>query len=71
VRDKNSCQNEGSIIGSGSLTFASFEGPIILTGVVSTSSLLVALIMYFYRNKKIKPHHSDSEQISSHGENER
>jgi glutamate receptor, ionotropic, plant len=41
----------GTITGSGRLTFDSFAGPIIATGVASTSSVVVALIFYFCKRK--------------------
>lgn len=49
--DRNNCQNLGPVTGSSRLTFANFRGLFILTGVASTSSLLIALIIYFYKKK--------------------
>uniref|UniRef100_A0A453KW36 Ionotropic glutamate receptor C-terminal domain-containing protein n=1 Tax=Aegilops tauschii subsp. strangulata TaxID=200361 RepID=A0A453KW36_AEGTS len=49
--DQNNCQNVGPLTGSSTLTFANFRGLFILTGVASTSSLLIALIIYFYKKK--------------------
>jgi glutamate receptor, ionotropic, plant len=48
----------GTISGTGSLTFDSFAGLIIATGVASTISLVIALIIHFCKSKKV-----DSEQI--------
>jgi ionotropic glutamate receptor len=62
IGDQNNCQNVGTISGTGSLTFDSFAGPIIATGVASTTSLVVALIIHFCKNKKVGPE-NDSEQI--------
>ncbi|KAL6846532.1 hypothetical protein ACP4OV_023980 [Aristida adscensionis] len=50
--EQNNCQNVGTVTGSGSLTLANFRGLFILTGVASTSSLLIALIIYFYKKKQ-------------------
>lgn len=58
IGDQNNCQNVGTISGTGSLTFGSFEGLIIATGVASTISLVIALIIHFCKSKKV-----DSEQI--------
>ncbi|KAK3130095.1 hypothetical protein QOZ80_6BG0488810 [Eleusine coracana subsp. coracana] len=46
---QNDCQNVGPVTGSSSLTFANFRGLFILTGVASTSSLLIASIIYLYK----------------------
>ena len=59
----------GTISGTGSLTFDSFAGPIIATGVASTTSLVVALIIHFCKNKKVGPENGDSEQILPQEEN--
>ncbi|CAL5058981.1 unnamed protein product [Urochloa decumbens] len=64
IGDQNNCQNVGTISGTGSLTFDSFAGPIIATGVASTASLVVALIIYLSKNKQVGPENGDSEQIS-------
>ncbi|CAN6251081.1 unnamed protein product [Urochloa humidicola] len=63
IGDQNNCQNVGTISGTGSLTFDSFAGPIIATGVASTTSLVVALIIYLCKNKQVGPENGDSEQI--------
>ena len=52
IGDQNNCQNVGSVTGSSRLTFANFRGLFILTGVASTSSLLIALIIYFYKKNR-------------------
>ncbi|KAK3133386.1 hypothetical protein QOZ80_6AG0535880 [Eleusine coracana subsp. coracana] len=46
---QNDCQNVGPVTGSSSLTFANFRGLFILTGVASTSSILIASILYLYK----------------------
>uniref|UniRef100_A0ACD5XW14 Uncharacterized protein n=1 Tax=Avena sativa TaxID=4498 RepID=A0ACD5XW14_AVESA len=51
IGDQNNCQNLGPVSGSSRLTFANFRGLFILTGVASTSSILIALIIYFYKKK--------------------
>lgn len=48
---QNDCQNVGPITGPSSLTFANFRGLFILTGAASTSSLLIALIIYAYKRQ--------------------
>lgn len=48
---QNDCQNVGPITGSSSLTFANFRGLFILTGAASTSSLLIALVIYAYKKQ--------------------
>ncbi|CAN6231163.1 unnamed protein product [Urochloa humidicola] len=63
IGDQNNCQNVGTISGTGRLTFDSFAGPIIATGVASTTSLVVAMIIYFCKNKQVRPENGDSEQI--------
>ena len=52
IGGQNNYQNVGPITGSGRLTFANFRGLFILTGVASTSSVLIALIIYFYKKNK-------------------
>lgn len=47
----------------------SFAGPIIATGVASTSFLVVALIIYFCRNKQGEAENCDSDPIFSQEEN--
>ncbi|XP_047046501.1 glutamate receptor 2.8-like [Lolium rigidum] len=51
IGDQNNCQNVGPVTGSSTLTFANFRGLFILTGVASSSSILIALIIYFYKKK--------------------
>uniref|UniRef100_A0A0E0B390 Ionotropic glutamate receptor C-terminal domain-containing protein n=1 Tax=Oryza glumipatula TaxID=40148 RepID=A0A0E0B390_9ORYZ len=62
IGDQNKCRNVGTITSSGSLTFAGFKGLFILTGVVSTSSLSIALIIYFYKNKQVESGSGDAQQ---------
>ncbi|PVH65971.1 hypothetical protein PAHAL_1G114500 [Panicum hallii] len=69
IGDQNNCQNVGTISGTGSLTFDSFAGLIIATGVASTTSLMVALIIYFCKNKQVGHENGDSEQIMPQEEN--
>jgi glutamate receptor, ionotropic, plant len=64
ISDQNKCQNVGTITGSGRLTFDSFAGPIIATGVASTSSIVVALIFYFCKRKQVEAENCDSDPIS-------
>jgi ionotropic glutamate receptor len=51
IGHQNNCQNVGPVTGSSTLTFANFRGLFILTGVASSSSILIALIIYFYKKK--------------------
>uniref|UniRef100_A0A0D9XDY9 Ionotropic glutamate receptor C-terminal domain-containing protein n=1 Tax=Leersia perrieri TaxID=77586 RepID=A0A0D9XDY9_9ORYZ len=51
IGDQHACQNDGTIIGSSSLNFNSFSGLFLVTGVASTSALLIALMMFLYKNK--------------------
>ena len=69
IGDQNNCQNVGTISGTGSLSFDSFAGLIIATGVASTTSLMVALIIYFCKNKQVGSENGDSEQIMPQEEN--
>ncbi|XP_072977011.1 glutamate receptor 2.7-like [Typha angustifolia] len=43
------CQNEGSVPSSNSLAFRSFSGLFLVTGVASTCSLLIFLLMFSYK----------------------
>lgn len=52
IGDQNDCQNVGPVTGSSRLTFSNFRGLFILTGVASTSSLLIALMIYFYKKHR-------------------
>jgi ionotropic glutamate receptor len=58
----------GTISGSGTLTFDSFAGPIIATGVASTTSLVVALTIYFCKSKQVEHENGDSDDILPQGE---
>uniref|UniRef100_A0A0E0M1H9 Ionotropic glutamate receptor C-terminal domain-containing protein n=1 Tax=Oryza punctata TaxID=4537 RepID=A0A0E0M1H9_ORYPU len=51
IGDQRACQNDGTVIGSSSLNFNSFSGLFLVTGVASTSALLIALLMFLYKNK--------------------
>ncbi|KAJ1278896.1 hypothetical protein BS78_04G114000 [Paspalum vaginatum] len=68
IGDQNNCQNVGTVSGTGSLTFDSFAGPIIATGVASTTSVVIALIIYFCKNKQVGPGNGGTEQILPHEE---
>jgi glutamate receptor, ionotropic, plant len=48
--------------GSGRLTFDSFAGPIIATGVASTS-LVITLIIYFWKKKQCEAENCNSDPI--------
>jgi ionotropic glutamate receptor len=54
IGDQPSCQNDGAIIGSSRLNFKNFSGLFLLTGVASTSALLIALVMFLYKKHKIR-----------------
>ena len=58
----------GTISGSGTLTFESFAGPIIATGVASTTSLVVALTIYFCKSKQVEHENGGSDDILPRGE---
>ncbi|CAM0951454.1 unnamed protein product [Alopecurus aequalis] len=47
--NQNSHQNEDKIDGSGAITFGSFGGLFLLTGIVTTCSLSVAMLMNCYK----------------------
>ncbi|XP_037441457.1 glutamate receptor 2.8-like [Triticum dicoccoides] len=67
IGDQNNCQNAGPLTGSSTLTFANFRGLFILTGVASTSSLLIAFIIHFYKkrhNLTKMPDHKDQPEES-------
>ncbi|CAD6219170.1 unnamed protein product [Miscanthus lutarioriparius] len=68
IGDQNNCQNVGTISGSGTLTFESFAGPIIATGVASTTSLVVALTIYFCKSKQVEHENGGSDDILPQGE---
>ncbi|XP_073111995.1 glutamate receptor 2.8-like [Elaeis guineensis] len=48
--DQNACLNQGSTISSNSLTFHSFWGLFLITGVASTCALTIFLAMFFNKN---------------------
>ncbi|KAF8657767.1 hypothetical protein HU200_059927 [Digitaria exilis] len=51
IGDQHACQNDGAIASPSSLNFKSFSGLFLVTGVASTSALLIALVMFLYKNK--------------------
>ncbi|KAK8459834.1 hypothetical protein SEVIR_2G221600v4 [Setaria viridis] len=51
IGDQHACQNDGAIASPSSLNFKSFSGLFLVTGVASTSALLIALVMFLYNNK--------------------
>ncbi|KAG8050145.1 hypothetical protein GUJ93_ZPchr0009g1555 [Zizania palustris] len=57
-----SCQNDDKVDGSGSITFGSFGGLFLLTGVVTTCSLIVALLTNHHKTKQLKPGTKGDEQ---------
>ncbi|CAN6167021.1 unnamed protein product [Urochloa humidicola] len=69
---QNECQNVGPITGSSSLTIANFRGLFILTGAASTSSLLIALIIYAYKkqHRSTKVVQNDNNQVGINGTDE-
>lgn len=48
--DHTACLNQGSIVNSSNLTFRSFWGLFLVSGVASTCALLIFLTMFFYKN---------------------
>ncbi|CAN6272195.1 unnamed protein product [Urochloa humidicola] len=56
-------QKGSPLVGDISQAILNITGPIIATGVASTTSLVVALIIYFCKNKQVRPETGDSEQI--------
>ncbi|KAF7096552.1 hypothetical protein CFC21_098481 [Triticum aestivum] len=51
IGDEHACKNDETIISPSSLNFKSFSGLFLVTGVASTSALLVTLVMFLYKNK--------------------
>nr|CAB3453442.1 unnamed protein product [Digitaria exilis] len=51
IKNQHICQNDGTISSSSSLNFKSFSGLFLVTGIASTSALLLALVMFLYKNK--------------------
>ncbi|KAE8766831.1 hypothetical protein D1007_61881 [Hordeum vulgare] len=51
IGDQNTCQNDGPTISS---KVQNFSGLFLLTGVASTSALLIALVMFLYKRYKKK-----------------
>ncbi|KAE8800881.1 hypothetical protein D1007_23591 [Hordeum vulgare] len=51
IGDEHACKNDETIISPSSLNFKSFSGLFLVTGVASTSALLITLVMFLYKNK--------------------
>ncbi|VAI89081.1 unnamed protein product [Triticum turgidum subsp. durum] len=51
IGDEHACKNDETIISPSSLDFKSFLGLFLVTGVASTSALLITLVMFLYKNK--------------------
>ncbi|KAL5213243.1 hypothetical protein ABZP36_024090 [Zizania latifolia] len=49
--DPGSCKSQGSAVGSSNLSFRSFGGLFLITGVVSTAMLIIYLVTFFYRER--------------------
>ncbi|KAF0931128.1 hypothetical protein E2562_002487 [Oryza meyeriana var. granulata] len=49
--DPGACQSQGSAVGSSNLSFRSFGGLFLITGVVSSAMLLIYLATFFYRER--------------------
>ncbi|XP_006648027.3 glutamate receptor 2.7-like [Oryza brachyantha] len=50
--EPGACQSQGSAVGSSNLSFRSFGGLFLITGVVSTAMLLIYLATFFYRERE-------------------
>ena len=50
IGDEHACKNDETIISPSSLDFKSFLGLFLVTGVASTSALLITLVMFLYKN---------------------
>lgn len=60
--DQNSCQNEEKVADSGAITFGDFGGLFLLTGLVTTCSLCIALLRNHYKE--------DYQNQQGHGQQE-
>ncbi|KAL5207957.1 hypothetical protein ABZP36_032392 [Zizania latifolia] len=49
--DPGSCQSQSSAVGSSNLSFRSFGGLFLITGVVSSAMLVIYLVTFFYRER--------------------
>lgn len=63
IGDQHACENDGTIASSSSLNFKSFSGLFVVTGIASTSALLIALMMFLYKNKHKIRNSIGSDQI--------
>ncbi|XP_062193183.1 glutamate receptor 2.8-like [Phragmites australis] len=63
IGDQHACENDGTIASSSSLNFKSFSGLFVVTGIASTSALLIALVMLLYKNKHKIRNSIGSDQI--------
>ncbi|CAD6219177.1 unnamed protein product [Miscanthus lutarioriparius] len=66
--DQNSCQNEEKVVDSGAITFGNFGGLFLLTGLVTTCSLSIALLWNQY--KKGQQINIDYQNQQGHGQQE-
>ncbi|XP_044392690.1 glutamate receptor 2.8-like [Triticum aestivum] len=60
--DQNSHENDGTLDGSGAITFESFGGLFLLTGVVTTCSPFVAMLMNCYKEYQQDPGNKGDDQ---------
>uniref|UniRef100_A0A453JN87 Uncharacterized protein n=2 Tax=Aegilops tauschii subsp. strangulata TaxID=200361 RepID=A0A453JN87_AEGTS len=60
--DQNSHENDGTLDGSGAITFESFGGLFLLTGVVTTCSPFVAMLMNRYKEDQQDPGNKGDDQ---------
>ncbi|XP_048574454.1 glutamate receptor 2.8-like [Triticum urartu] len=60
--DQNSHENDGTLDGSGAITFESFGGLFLLTGVVTTCSPFVAVLMNRYKEHQQDPGNKSDDQ---------
>ncbi|XP_052142707.1 glutamate receptor 2.9-like [Oryza glaberrima] len=49
--EPGACQSQGSAVGSSNLSFRSFGGLFLITGVVTSAMLLIYLAVFFYRER--------------------
>ncbi|XP_044384577.1 glutamate receptor 2.8-like [Triticum aestivum] len=60
--DQNTHENDGTLDGSGAITFESFGGLFLLTGVVTTCSPFVAVLMNRYKEHQQDPGNKSDDQ---------
>uniref|UniRef100_A0A0E0IJV5 Glutamate receptor n=1 Tax=Oryza nivara TaxID=4536 RepID=A0A0E0IJV5_ORYNI len=65
---QNSCQNDDKVGGSGSITLGSFGGLFLLTGVVTTCSLIIALLTNWHNTNQKSGTEGDDQNQHRHGE---